>query len=139
MKIEQVLATKGGQVTQIQDSQTIKEAVLLLARENITTLVVTNAEGKLVGILTEHQIIEQAAAHEQVFAMTVGEVMRTDMISVSPKDDLFSVAQLMTEKEFRLLPVVEKGVVLGIVSIYDLVKAQRDDYSGQVDNLSMQV
>ncbi len=139
MKIEQVLATKGGQVTQIQDSQTIKEAVLLLARENITTLVVTNAEGKLVGILTEHQIIEQAAAHEQVFAMTVGEVMRTDMISVSPKDDLFSVAQLMTEKEFRLLPVVEKGIVLGIVSIYDLVKAQRDDYSGQVDNLSMQV
>ncbi len=139
MKIEQVLATKSGQVIQIQDSQTIKEAVLLLARENITTLVVTNAEGKLVGILTEHQIIEQAAAHEQVFAMTVGEVMRTDMISVSPKDDLFSVAQLMTEKEFRLLPVVEKGIVLGIVSIYDLVKAQRDDYSGQVDNLSMQV
>ncbi len=139
MKIEQVLATKSGQVIQIQYSQTIKEAVLLLARENITTLVVTNAEGKLVGILTEHQIIEQAAAHEQVFAMTVGEVMRTDMISVSPKDDLFSVAQLMTEKEFRLLPVVEKGIVLGIVSIYDLVKAQRDDYSGQVDNLSMQV
>ncbi len=139
MKIEQVLATKSGQVIQIQDSQTIKEAVLLLARENITTLVVTNAEGKLVGILTEHQIIEQAAAHEKVFAMIVGEVMRTDMISVSPKDDLFSVAQLMTEKEFRLLPVVEKGVVLGIVSIYDLVKAQRDDYSGQVDNLSMQV
>jgi CBS domain-containing protein len=56
-----------------------------------------------------------------------------------PEDDLKAVVYTMTEKRIRHLPVVEKGKLVGIVSIGDIVKTQRDQYEGLVDTLQSQI
>jgi len=66
-------------------------------------------------------------------------VMTRDVLTVVPQDDLMSVAHTMTEMRMRHLPVVDQGRLVGIVSIGDVVKAQRDHYYGEVETLQTQL
>jgi CBS domain-containing protein len=56
-----------------------------------------------------------------------------------PQDDLYSVMHTMTEKRFRHLPIVDEGRLIGIISIGDILKAQRDAYRGEIDTLETQI
>jgi len=66
-------------------------------------------------------------------------VMTRELVTGVPQDDLESVAYTMTEKRTRHIPVVEHGTLVGIVSIGDVVKAQRDRYQGELHTLETQV
>ncbi len=57
-----------------------------------------------------------------------------------PQDDIMSVAHVMTERRFRHLPIVDDdGKVIGMISIGDVMKAQRDEYRGEIDTLETQI
>jgi CBS domain-containing protein len=56
-----------------------------------------------------------------------------------PQDDLKSVANTMTEKRIRHLPLVDQGKLVGIISIGDVVRAQRDQYQGEIETLHTQI
>ncbi len=92
-----------------------------------------------VGILSERDITRALAKDEDIFGQAVQELMTKDLITALPQDDLKSVANTMTEKRIRHLPVVERGQLIGIISIGDVVKAQRDQYKGEVDTLQTQI
>jgi CBS domain-containing protein len=139
MKVRTILSTKGTNVITIRPQQTLKEATLLLAGHNIGALVVVNDARQPVGIISERDILRAAARHDDAFSLTVGEVMTKDLITGMPQDDLVSVANKMTEKRFRHLPIVDQGELVGIVSIGDVVKAQRDQYKGEIDTLQTQI
>ncbi|MFQ5572397.1 MAG: CBS domain-containing protein [Rhodothermales bacterium] len=139
MNIASILATKGGHVITVRPEQPIRDAVGLLARHNIGVLIVVNEGGSPVGILSERDIVREAARNEHVFVRTVSELMTRDVITGLPQDDLMTVANTMTEKRIRHLPVVEKGTLVGIVSIGDVVKAQRNKYQGEVETLETQI
>lgn len=139
MNIASILATKGGQAITIRPEQSVREAIALLGRHNIGALIVVNEANKPVGILSERDIVREAARDEQVFVRAVGEIMTKDVITGLPQDDLLSVAHTMTEKRIRHLPVVDAGRLVGMVSIGDVVKAQRDKYQGEVDTLETQI
>jgi len=139
MNIASLLAKKSGAPITIRPEQTVRDALALLATHNIGALIVVNAAGMPVGIVSERDIVREAARNEQVFGRAVGEIMTRDVITGVPEDDLASVANLMTEKRIRHLPVVTGGKLIGIISIGDVVKAQRDKYQGEVETLETQI
>lgn len=139
MKIQNVLTTKGTQVITIHPEQSIREALHLLVSHNIGALVVIDRTGQIAGIISERDIIRAAAQDEALFSQPVHAIMTSPVITGSPEDDLESVAHTMTEKRIRHLPVIDQGRLVGIVSIGDVVKAQRDKYRGEVDTLQTQI
>jgi len=139
MNIASLLASKGSKVITIQPQQTVRQAVGLLAEHNIGALVVVDQSSSPVGIVSERDIVRSAARNERVFSEPVASLMTKDVIIGLPHDDLASVGHTMTERHIRHLPVMEAGKLVGIVSIGDVVKAQRDQYQGEVETLQTQI
>jgi CBS domain-containing protein len=139
MNIKSILAKKGMNVVTISPDHSIREAIARLAQYNIGALVAVNEASVPVGILSERDITRALARDEQIFSKSVSELMTQDVITGLPQDDLLAVANTMTEKRIRHLPVVERGKLVGIISIGDVVKAQRDQYQGEVDTLQTQI
>ncbi|MBK9051421.1 MAG: CBS domain-containing protein [Chloroflexi bacterium] len=139
MKVQRILATKAQGVITITPEKTLKDAAALLTQHTIGAVVVVNEAGKVVGILSERDIIRTITHHEQPLSQTVNEVMTKRVITGTPEDDIYSVAHVMTENRFRHLPIMEDGQLIGMVSIGDITKAQRDSYRGEVNTLEMQL
>ena len=139
MNIASLLATKGSRVITIRPAQTVRESLALLASHNIGALVVVDEQLRPVGILSERDIVRAAARSEEFFSRPVSGIMTKEVIIGGPHDDLVSVGNTMTERRIRHLPIVDGGQLVGIVSIGDVVKAQRDQYQGEVDTLSIQL
>jgi CBS domain-containing protein len=139
MKINSILSTKGREVVTIHPEQSIRDAVGLLSHHKIGALVVVDAEERLVGILSERDIIQHAAVDENVFSLAVAAVMTRKVVTGVPQDDLFSVVHTMTERRFRHLPIMDNDRLVGIISIGDVLKAQRDQYRGEIDTLETQI
>jgi CBS domain-containing protein len=139
MNIQNILAKKGMNIVTIRPDQSIREAIAQLAEYNIGALVAVDETNRPIGILSERDITRALAKDEQIFSKLVSELMTRNVITGMPQDDLISVANTMTEKRIRHLPVVERHQLIGIVSIGDVVKAQRDQYQGEVDTLQTQI
>jgi CBS domain-containing protein len=139
MNIQSILAKKGSHVVTIRPQQTIREAIVTLITNNIGALVVVNHAGQPIGIISERDIIRVAATNEAIFTLTVGVLMSREVVIGMPHDDLEAVAHTMTEKRIRHVPVVNQGTLVGIVSIGDVVKAQRDQYQGELYTLQTQL
>ena len=139
MKVRRLLATKSREVITIAPRQAVRDAVALLAEHNIGALVVVDDGGAPVGIISERDIIRRAATSETLFDEPIHDLMTADVITGVPQDDLYSVIHTMTEKRFRHLPIVDEGQLIGIISIGDVVKAQRDAYRGEIDTLETQL
>ncbi len=139
MQISNILATKGSTVVTITPDQTIREAIALLIKHRIGALVVVDEAGSVVGLLSERDIVRAAATNEALFGNSVSAIMTTNVIVASPGDDIRSVEQTMTVKRFRHLPIMDEGELIGIVSIGDVVKAQLDQYEGEIETLSTRV
>ena len=139
MNVSRILAAKPTNVVTVAPDQTIHDALSLLAQYDIGALVVTNEADELIGILSERDIVRRAVDDGNILSLNVTDVMTKNVIVGVPQDDLINVAHTMTERRFRHLPIVEGKRLLGIVSIGDVLKAQRDAYRGQIDTLETQI
>ena len=139
MKVSTVLAKKGMSVVTIRPDQGVQEAVASLVEHNIGALVVVDESGKPVGIVSERDIIRALNGVQDVLGQPVSQVMTAPIVVGSPGDDLQSVAQTMTNKRFRHLPIVDHGKLAGIISLGDAVKAQLDESRGEIDTLHTQL
>jgi CBS domain-containing protein len=135
MNIASILATKGDKVVTVRPEQTIREALGLLAQHNIGALVVVDAERRPVGMLSERDIVRTAVRNEALFTLPVSQLMTRNLILGTPADDVGAVGSTMVERRIRHLPVMDSGKLIGIVTIGDVVKAQRDSLLGEVDTL----
>lgn len=139
MKISGILSTKSRQLITIQPDQTIADAVSQLNEHNIGALPVVTENGRVVGILSERDIVRHIFTQDNILQVAVKSLMTTAVITAVPQDDLASVAHTMTEKRIRHLPVLERDQLVGIISIGDIIKAQRDQFRGEIDNLETQI
>jgi CBS domain-containing protein len=139
MKVRNILATKGGRVVTIAPDEPVRRAVALLVEHRIGALIITDADGRLIGILSERDVMRAAATDEGVFGRPVGDIMTREVIVGMPQDDVLAVAHTMLEKRFRHLPIVDEGELIGIISIGDVLKTQRDAYQGEIDTLETRI
>ncbi len=102
-------------VISILDTAMVEDAARLLARNRISGLPVVNAEGMLLGLVTEHDLIAKSGR-------LVSDIMSRSVISVSPDTPVEEVQHLLTNQRIRRVPVLEDGKVVGIVSRSDLVR-----------------
>ena len=102
------------------------EAIKILAEKGVGALMVMD-KGKLVGILSERDYARGVALRGRSSRdMEIGELMAAPVV-VTPEDALQTCMERMTERRVRHLPVLENGVLIGIVTIGDLVKATMDE------------
>ena len=139
MNVASLLAKKGVKVVTVGPEDSIREALKRLAEHNIGALVVVDGQGELAGIVSERDIVRALARTEAILAEPVAAIMTRNVIIGTPQDDLVAAGTTMTERHIRHLPVVQGGRLVGIVSIGDIVKAQRDHYQGEVDTLQIQL
>lgn len=139
MNIASLLASKGVKVVTIGPQESIRAALSLLAEHNIGALVVAEGPGPLVGIVSERDIVRALARSDAILVEPVAVIMTREVVVGTPQDDLVAVGTTMTERRIRHLPIVERDQLVGIISIGDIVKAQRDQYQGEVDTLQYQI
>ncbi|AMJ60427.1 CBS domain-containing protein [Bosea sp. PAMC 26642] len=123
MNVAQLLGDKGHEVVSVQPHRTLGEVVRTLSERRIGAVVVTGADGALVGILSERDIIRAlgemgAAALES----PVSRTMTAKVVTCRAQTSIDELMEIMTSGRFRHVPVVEDGRVAGIVSIGDVVK-----------------
>ena len=99
-----------------------------------------DAAAQILGIVSERDIVGSLAANgASTLGMTAGELMTRAVKTASPRTTVAEAMSIMTDGRFRHLPVVEGGVLLGIISIGDVVKARIMQQEHEVDSLKAYV
>lgn len=137
MKIKNILATKGANVITIRPEQSLSAAIELLSTHNIGALVVTDTGNKIVGILSERDIVRALAHHANILSQPISRVMTRSVLTGSPQDDVKSVLQTMSKNKIRHLVIVEGGNLAGMLSIRDVIQVQLDSYEGKIETLEI--
>lgn len=128
MTVKSILEQKGHDVFTLGPNEKLTEAIKILAEHRIGALVITNGDRKIVGILSERDIVrviarEGAPALEQ----TVRAAMTPKVNICNENHTVNEVMEIMTKGRFRHLPVEKAGQLDGIVSIGDVVKRRIED------------
>jgi CBS domain-containing protein len=125
MKLKDILKVKGSQVWTIQEKQTVRDALHILANQNIGALLVLDEDERIIGIISERDIIRGCGYNPKGLTESqVGQLMTREIIIGSPEDEINYIMGVMTENRVRHIPVVADGKLQGIVSIGDVVKSQ---------------
>ncbi len=136
MTIDSILRDKGGDVFSVGpglDATAIAEA---LAQHRIGAVLVRDADGTILGIVSERDIVRAIArAHTVALAQTARDLMTAELITVAPSTSVAEALSLMTNHRCRHLPVMEDGRLAGMVSIGDLVKARIAEAEQEAENL----
>ena len=120
-------------MTSVTPDITVYEGARIMAKANIAALIVTDAEGKLTGILTERDL-----AHDVIAAglnsnnTLISEVMTTEPDTISPDDLAIDAFELMQTRGYRHLPVTEEGICVSIVSIRDLYMSVKETLEQEI-------
>lgn len=125
----------GSQVWTIDAEEPVLAAIQLMAAKYIGALPVMRGNS-LVGMVSERDYARKVILHGRSSPETlVWEIMESPVITVHPDDTVTHCMQLVTDKRIRHLPVIEKGKLIGLVSIGDLVKAVIDEQQQTITQL----
>ena len=136
MIVKSIIDTKGGDVVTLEPSVSLDTAAKLLAARRIGAVVVLGADDRVVGILSERDIVREIADHG-VAAMQqqVSQVMTRKVVTCTLDETLHSIMERMTAGKFRHVPVIDQGRLAGIISIGDVVKHRIEEMEQESDAL----
>jgi CBS domain-containing protein len=125
MTVNDILLHKGSEVITIEPTATVAAAVRMLAQRRIGALLVTGADSRIVGIISERDIVRVLdETGPAVLDTPVAEVMTRKVVTCGRHETIADIMERVTGGRFRHVPVVEDGRLAGIVSIGDVVKAR---------------
>lgn len=129
MLVQQILSAKASQqIITLSPEALVSEAVITLAQHRIGALVISANGSHIDGILSERDIVRQLALEGGgVLERPVSSLMTRQIVTCSPSDSAHQVVEKMTKGRFRHMPVVEGGLMVGLISIGDVVKWRLDE------------
>lgn len=137
MKVKDILAEKGTRVIKVQETLLLVDVVSMFITNRVGSLVVVNDYDEVIGIVAPNDVIKAIHNHpEYITTVTVSEIMIRDIIVVTPEDDIDGLMTIMTENRIRHLPVIDKGGLVGLVSIGDVVKAKMTVHDVEIQHLN---
>ena len=123
MTVKAILSTKGSDVFTIEPTATLETAVEILAERRIGALIVLGADRRVIGILSERDIVRALAKDgTAVLKETLSQVMTRKVHTCTSDETVSAIMERMTTGKFRHIPVVEQDRLVGLVSIGDVVK-----------------
>jgi CBS domain-containing protein len=125
MKVKDILKVKGNHVVTVDENQTLMAAAELFFSKKIGSLLVIDGKGTIKGILAPNDILKavDAGCIENCSLQKVHQVMTKSIICASEEDDIEYIQAVMTKNRIRHIPIMEKQILKGIISIGDVVNA----------------
>ncbi|GAB1380366.1 CBS domain-containing protein [Pararhodobacter sp.] len=137
MLVSQILKSKDSGVITITPGATLREVVELLSTRRIGAVVISNDGKKVKGIVSERDIVrELGRAGPACLDQKVEAVMTRAIYGCAPGDTTDSVLETMTTRRFRHMPVMEDNVMVGFISIGDVVAARLAELQMEKDALT---
>jgi len=126
MKVADLMTKKGTRLIMIRLNETVEMAIRLLRREKIGALIVKDVvrtEGNTaVGVFSERDVLQALDDHgAAALKIPISKLMSTNIISCTPDDDIDHAFDLMDRHHIRHVPVFERGTVIGVISIRDIL------------------
>jgi CBS domain-containing protein len=135
LRVTHLLAGKGKDLWSVDAEQPVLEAIQIMADRRIGALPVMRA-GELVGVVSERDYARKVILLGRSSAETaVWQIMSSPVITVGPGETVRRCMEIMTERRIRHLPVVEGGVMVGMISIGDLVRAVIEEQKETIEQL----
>ncbi len=120
MRVGQFLQTQGHRVISCRPEDTAQTAASLLSSNRIGALPVRDANGALVGVLSERDIVRGMSENPAgVLNFKVSDLMTENVITASSDDEMNDLMKVMSNNRFRHLPILENGELIGMISIRD--------------------
>ena len=135
MTVAAILADKGRDVLTIAAANSLGDAVAILAKRRVGALVVVEDSDRIIGIVSERDIVRAIAGGAAALDQPVSSVMTKNVMTCSDGETIDSVMSRMTKGRFRHLPVAENGRLTGIISIGDVVKARIEQVEREAEEM----
>jgi len=135
MTVAAILVDKGRDVLTIAAANSLGDAVAILAKRRVGALVVVEDGDRIIGIVSERDIVRAIADGAAALDQPVSSVMTRNVMTCSDGETIDSVMSRMTKGRFRHLPVAENGRLTGIISIGDVVKARIEQVEREAEEM----
>jgi CBS domain-containing protein len=135
MTVRAILDSKGHQIESVEPEAKLSAAIKVLSERKIGAVLVMS-KGRIDGILSERDIVRVLGERgAQVLDEPVSAVMTRKVVSCRQSDTVAAIMEMMTLGKFRHLPVIEEGIVVGLISIGDIVKWRVKEYEMEQEAL----
>jgi len=135
LRVKHLLARKGQDVWSVDADEPVLGAIQIMADRHIGALPVMRA-GELIGLVSERDYARKVILLGRSSAETpVWQIMSSPVVTVPPGESVKRCMELMTERRFRHLPVVDGGTMVGMISIGDLVRAVIEEQQETIEQL----
>ena len=123
MTVNQILSRKGNEIFSVTSTITVYEAIKVMGEKNIGAVLIIE-DNVLKGILSERDYARKVVLKNKASKETlVHEIMEEELVTIKTTDNIDYCMELMSSKNVRHLPVMDKEIVVGIISMSDVVKA----------------
>jgi len=120
MQVKDIMKTD---VLTVQPEISVVEAAKLMTEKHVGSLIIVNKKGKIIGILTERDILTDIVAKgEDLKNFLTKNIMSKHVIKINPEKTIEEASKLMVKKKIKKLPVVKNGKIIGIITASDIVK-----------------
>jgi CBS domain-containing protein len=136
MTVASILRHKGHDIASVSPKALVPEIVQTLATHRIGAVLVRDAAGQLLGIVSERDVVRFLAREgAATLEMSAAQLMTNVLHTVTPHTTLAEAMERMTESRIRHLPVLDHDELVGMISIGDVVKARLEQQAQEVDSL----